>query len=38
MLGKTSRKVCFLCLHAMIWAIWKESNRRGFDDISEDTS
>lgn len=31
-----SREACFLCLHAMIWAIWKERNKRVF--ISRDSS
>lgn len=37
-MGKESRKIWFLCLHAIIWGFWKERNRRVFDNLSVDPS
>lgn len=35
---KISRKLRIFCLHALIWAIWKERNRLVFGNISGDLS
>lgn len=36
--GRTLARLWNLCLHALIWAIWKEGNNRVFDNLIGDWS
>lgn len=36
--GKIPKKLWLLCFHALIWVVWKERNRRVFENLFGDSS